>query len=377
MDRTTDRMDMALKTVIEEEFADTFSCFICMDFSSGENYQLTCCSKYMCAGCHNDNIKLNEATNCPHCRSRQVGYQKISNLKYVLDGIRDNLVSNVISNMEENNSKAVQAANQTRETNLRTTVLNYFARGFPLETKTKKNDNPKARENATKVTQDDPNCQTARIPQNSQKQQSSTSVNPEPTAPTKRKTQETPTISFLETRQSLEKRSKNLRPIIIDGMNVAIEYGNSTSQHKTFDCLGLLKAYEYFQSKNHEVYIILPPRAQINENTEIQKKNFDILDEIMEKDKDSIIYATQRRLGVNGPWIKQHDEYLLFDIEKEIMPGGIIVSRDDFSDHWYDAVRTGDDYGLKQGRFCLHAMHAMHAIEFEIFFRWFLISDSR
>ena len=72
-----------------------------------------------------------------------------------------------------------------------------------------------------------------------------------------------------------------------------------------------------------------------------------MLDALLKKDKDSIIYATQRRLGGNGPWIKQHDDYLLFDIEKEIMPGGIIVSKDYFRDHWDDAVRRGDDYWLK------------------------------
>jgi len=124
-------------------------------------------------------------------------------------------------------------------------------------------------------------------------------------------------------------------------------HGKYSSQHKTFDCLGLQKAYEYFQSKNHEVSIILPPRAQINSNTEIRKMNFHMLDALLKKDKNSIIYTTQRRMGVNGPWIKQHDDYLLFDIEKEVMPGGIIVSKDYFRDHWDDAVRTGDDYWLK------------------------------
>ena len=72
-----------------------------------------------------------------------------------------------------------------------------------------------------------------------------------------------------------------------------------------------------------------------------------MLDALLKKDKNSIIYATQRRMGVSGPWIKQHDDYLLFDIEKEVMPGGIIVSKDYFRDHWDDAVRTGDDYWLK------------------------------
>jgi hypothetical protein len=72
-----------------------------------------------------------------------------------------------------------------------------------------------------------------------------------------------------------------------------------------------------------------------------------MLDALLKKDKNLIIYANPRSMGVSGPWIKQHDDYLLFDIEKEVMPGGIIVSKDYFMDHWDDAVRTGDDYWLK------------------------------
>ena len=120
----------ALKTVIEEEFDNNFSCFICYEVSSGDNYQLTCCSKYMCANCFNENQRINGYhTACPHCRSDDMDYQCISRLKYVLDDVRDNLVRNVISKLEENGGNAANVDNAVNK-NLRT----IFARNFPQGT---------------------------------------------------------------------------------------------------------------------------------------------------------------------------------------------------------------------------------------------------
>ena len=120
----------ALKTVIEEEFDDNFSCFICYEVASGDNYQLTCCSKYMCADCYHENRRVNMYShNCPHCRAPNASYQKISKLKSVLDDIRDNLVRNVISKMEENGADVEKSCDK----NLRT----IFARNFPVGTKVK------------------------------------------------------------------------------------------------------------------------------------------------------------------------------------------------------------------------------------------------
>ena len=79
--------------------------------------------------------------------SRQVGYQKVSKLKDVLDDMRDNLIRNVFSKMEENNGEVVEAASQTCDKNLRT----IFARGFPPGTKFKQVEHLKAFENAIRV----------------------------------------------------------------------------------------------------------------------------------------------------------------------------------------------------------------------------------
>lgn len=118
----------ALKTVIEEEFDSNFSCFICYEVASGDNYQLTCCSQYICAGCYAENHRHNGSHVCPHCRSPRVQFQKISKLKSVLNDVRDNLVRNVISKMEENGGGTqVQAGDKNART--------IFARLFPQGTK--------------------------------------------------------------------------------------------------------------------------------------------------------------------------------------------------------------------------------------------------
>ena len=94
----------ALKSVIEEEFDDlsNFACFICYEISSGDNYQLTCCSQYICVGCYNENCQHNGSGICPHCKSPRVQVVKISKLKSDLNDVRDTLVRNVMSKMGEN-----------------------------------------------------------------------------------------------------------------------------------------------------------------------------------------------------------------------------------------------------------------------------------
>jgi len=117
----------ALKTVIEEEFDSNFSCFICYEVASGDNYQLTCCSQYICVGCYTENHRHNGSNVCPHCRSPQVQFQKISKLKSVLNDVRDNLVRNVISKMEASGGGTIQAGDKNART--------IFARLFPKGTK--------------------------------------------------------------------------------------------------------------------------------------------------------------------------------------------------------------------------------------------------
>ena len=160
--------------------------------------------------------------------------------------------------------------------------------------------------------------------------------------PTKRKAQDNLEPS---TSQNNQKRSKSLRPILIDGMNVATDYGNLSTRNrfrsKTFDAIALKKAYDYFTKKlNHdEVTIVLPPRAHLESNTEFRKLNLHVLDDLLDDDPYSIKFCNQRRVGTQGNYIRCHDDLMLFDIEKNCSPGAIIVSKDNFKREW----DMGDD----------------------------------
>ena len=109
-----------LKTLIEEEFSNLsdFSCFICHEIASGDNYHLTCCSEYICAGCYAENNRHNVSDFCPHCKSPRVQFQKISKLKSVLNDVCDNLVRNVLSKIEETGRGIeVQTGDENRNSN--------------------------------------------------------------------------------------------------------------------------------------------------------------------------------------------------------------------------------------------------------------------
>ena len=130
-----------------------------------------------------------------------------------------------------------------------------------------------------------------------------------------------------------------LRPIILDGMNIAITFGKRYNRLVTFDVLGIKKAYDYFTEKGHEVTIVLPQVEKIQSNSNFEKKNMHILDDLRAF-PDVIMYAKQRKLGRYGPWISSHDDLLLFSIEETSWPGAIIVS----NDHFKPEFDEGNDY---------------------------------
>lgn len=105
----------------------------------------------------------------------------------------------------------------------------------------------------------------------------------------------------------------SLRPIVVDGNNVAFHHGN----HQRFSALGLKIVYEYFLQRGHEEIVIFATRHRTTLPEEV---------EILE-------YLE----GINVlQWVpgkkntKHYDD--LFVMEYANSTGGVIVSNDQFRD---------------------------------------------
>ncbi|XP_007891675.1 probable ribonuclease ZC3H12B isoform X2 [Callorhinchus milii] len=117
--------------------------------------------------------------------------------------------------------------------------------------------------------------------------------------------------------------SNNLRPIVIDGSNVAMSHGNK----EVFSCLGIQLAVEWFLEKGHKDITVFVPAWR----KEQSRPDAPITDqEILRKlEKEKILVFTPSR-RVQGRRVVCYDDRfivkLAFDSE------GIIVSNDNYRD---------------------------------------------
>ena len=118
-----------------------------------------------------------------------------------------------------------------------------------------------------------------------------------------------------------------LRPIIIDGLNIARKYGNYLRKNNKFwEAKGLKLCYDYFVNKwNYEDKKISIVWKYVNEEYVNDKE---ILEEF--KDKRIIVEASSRK--VDGQRLQLDDDTLALDIALE--KGGIIISFDTFRNHF-------------------------------------------
>lgn len=112
--------------------------------------------------------------------------------------------------------------------------------------------------------------------------------------------------------------SRNLRPIVIDGSNVAFGHGSRSS----FSSKGLEICCDYFLKRGHTVKIFVPQFRRRHHAT----SDFHILDKL---EKEKILVFTPSR-KVEGKQVVSYDDRYI--VEYATKCGGVIVSRDNYQD---------------------------------------------
>lgn len=113
------------------------------------------------------------------------------------------------------------------------------------------------------------------------------------------------------------------RPIIIDGSNVAMSYGNAN----IFDCKGIDAVVMWFVRRMHKViYVFVPSWRKEQSKPETPIKDQEILIEL-EKSK-ILVWTPSRR--VNGRRMVCYDDRYILNLALEL--DGVVVSNDTFRD---------------------------------------------
>ena len=123
--------------------------------------------------------------------------------------------------------------------------------------------------------------------------------------------------------QPVAAHSDNLRPIVIDGSNVAMDHGNQ----RVFSCRGIKLCVEYFRWRGHnDITVFVPKWRMLESRPESPIKDQEVLDELARQD---ILKFTPSRWNGNRRIVCYDDKYT---VELADQIGGIIVSNDNFRD---------------------------------------------
>ncbi|KAL5289214.1 ZC3H12C family protein [Megaselia abdita] len=114
-----------------------------------------------------------------------------------------------------------------------------------------------------------------------------------------------------------------LRPIVIDGSNVAMSHGNKD----VFSCKGIKICVDWFKSRGHKDITVFVPKWR-KENSRIDNPIFDqeILSDL---EKDRMLVFTPSRLVGGKRLICYDDRYIL---KLAVENDGIVVSNDNYRD---------------------------------------------
>ncbi|KAL5010489.1 hypothetical protein ScPMuIL_012794 [Solemya velum] len=115
----------------------------------------------------------------------------------------------------------------------------------------------------------------------------------------------------------------NLRPIVIDGSNVAMSHGNK----EVFSCQGIKLAVHWFRQYGHtEITVFVPQWRKEMSRPDAPIKDQDILTDL-EKEK-VLVFTPARRIG--GKRVVCYDDRYILKLAAEV--GGIVVSNDNYRD---------------------------------------------
>jgi len=133
-----------------------------------------------------------------------------------------------------------------------------------------------------------------------------------------------------------------LRPIVIDGSNVAFAHGKSEPAMKNgrngseFSCWGIKLVVEYFVKRGHDNIVAFVPEFRKKSG---KSRDGNLLNKLEEE--GHLAFTPSREVA--GRFIASHDDRFILGYAAE--HGGIVVTRDNFRDHyhvpeWKDTIQN-------------------------------------
>jgi len=117
-------------------------------------------------------------------------------------------------------------------------------------------------------------------------------------------------------------RAEGLRPIVVDGSNIAFAHGKSN-----FSVKGILMVVNWFQERGHELVVAFLPQFRVREA-------FDTFNKM--ETEGTIIFTPSRNIGTGKRICSYDDRFILdFAVEKN----AIVVSRDNYRDLYQENAR--------------------------------------
>ena len=120
--------------------------------------------------------------------------------------------------------------------------------------------------------------------------------------------------------KSSSRRCGSLRPIVIDGSNVAMHHGQ---WKKEFSVRGIELVVRYFEARGHEKIVAFVPEFRKKFNQTNDKR---LLDQLEKEQK--ICFTPSRKVGRDR--VTSYDDRFILDYAAQ--HGGIVVTRDHYTD---------------------------------------------
>ncbi|CAL8292429.1 unnamed protein product [Merluccius merluccius] len=116
---------------------------------------------------------------------------------------------------------------------------------------------------------------------------------------------------------------EDLRPVVIDGSNVAMSHGNK----EVFSCLGIQLAVRFFQQRGHSDIIVFVPSWR----TEPSRPDVPISDQhlLRELERQRLLVLTPSRRVAGRRLVCYDDRFI---VKEAFESGGVIVSNDSYRD---------------------------------------------
>lgn len=115
-----------------------------------------------------------------------------------------------------------------------------------------------------------------------------------------------------------------LRPIVIDGSNIAMSHGNK----EVFSCRGIAICVDYFRQRGHkDICVFVPKWRKENARSDNLIKDQEILNEL---EKERVLVYTPSRSLTNGKRMVCYDDRYVLKLALE--NDGIVVSNDNYRD---------------------------------------------